>query len=147
AGWSSFAKGLSDEERALVREGLQEHYDAFVARVAAGRDMTRERAEELAQGRVYMGRAAVEHGLVDALGSFADAVREAKRRARIALDVPVHIAIPEAPLSLSLRLSPFASAEAQPLGAIESLHALASELRAIAGRPLALMPFVVELEP
>jgi len=58
-------------------------YDQFVDAVAAGRGMKREEAEELAQGKIYTGAKAQELGLVDALGGFQTAVREAGRRVGI----------------------------------------------------------------
>lgn len=64
-------------QRAAVQELLERFYDRFVGAVAAGRGLTREEAEMAAGGRVWSGRRALEVGLVDELGSRADAIRAA----------------------------------------------------------------------
>jgi len=58
----------------VTKEGVERVYTAFVSKVAAGRKMTFEQANELAQGRVWTGRQAMENGLVDELGSLEDAL-------------------------------------------------------------------------
>jgi len=47
--------------------------------------------EEVAQGRVWTGKAALEHGLVDALGGISRAISIAKEKAGIAADQQVRI--------------------------------------------------------
>lgn len=58
----------SQEAQAMVRALVMDSYDWFVDLVAARRDMPRERALELADGRILTGRQAVEAGLVDEIG-------------------------------------------------------------------------------
>jgi protease-4 len=81
----------SEAERAKLGEQLQAFYDQFVQKVAAARDMTPEQVDAVAQGRVWTGRQAKEHGLVDELGGLGTAVAVAKRRADIAEDVEVEL--------------------------------------------------------
>jgi len=50
-------------------------HDQFVAAIAEGRRLPKERVRALADGRVYSGRMAKEAGLVDALGGLDDAIR------------------------------------------------------------------------
>jgi len=71
-----------DDGRARLKAEMAGVYRQFVARVAAGRRLAVERVEESAQGRVWLGAAARERGLVDALGGLADAVARAAERAR-----------------------------------------------------------------
>ncbi|MEE2749972.1 MAG: signal peptide peptidase SppA [Myxococcota bacterium] len=59
-------------------------YRQFKEKVAEGREMQPEAVEAVAQGRVWSGRAAVENGLVDELGSFQDAIE----RARVEAEIP-----------------------------------------------------------
>ena len=59
-------------------------YATFVDRVAQGRGLTPERVAPLAQGRVWSGSRARQHGLVDAIGGPLDALREVCRRAGLA---------------------------------------------------------------
>lgn len=69
------ARDAAEMER--VQHFVDEIYAGFLDRVAHGRNLPRERVQELAEGRVWSGRAAREHGLVDALGSLGDAIRAA----------------------------------------------------------------------
>lgn len=72
-----------DERRFFERDALQ-IYEDFVTRVADGRRLERSRVEELAAGRIWSGRAALEHGLVDRLGGLRDAIRHAAELAGVA---------------------------------------------------------------
>lgn len=64
---------LTDEERAYLGEVLRDMHDQFVDIVAEGRHMPREKAAELATGRIFTGRDALAKGLVDELGGFDEA--------------------------------------------------------------------------
>lgn len=59
------------------KEGVELVYTTFLNRVAEGRGMTVEEVDAIAQGRVWTGKEALENGLVDALGSLDDAIKEA----------------------------------------------------------------------
>lgn len=48
-----------------------------------------EKMEDVAQGRVWTGKAALEHGLVDALGGISKAIAIAKQNAGIPEDQEV----------------------------------------------------------
>jgi protease-4 len=74
---------FSEEEQAVFRRHLVAFYDQFLRRVSAGRHMTVEAADSVAQGRVWTGLAGRDHGLVDRLGGIEDAIALAKRRAHI----------------------------------------------------------------
>jgi len=65
---------MTPEERALWQRIIDEAYDQFIDAVAEGRGMPREKVLELADGRVYTGRQALELGLIDALGNLSDAI-------------------------------------------------------------------------
>jgi protease-4 len=56
------------EESRRYTERLEDSYRIFLDRVAEGRDMSREAADSLGQGRVWSGVGAWERGLVDTLG-------------------------------------------------------------------------------
>lgn len=81
-------KGVGAEGTEVTEEQLQELQrtvneinELFIKAVAEGRGMTVERARELADGRVHVGRAAVKLGLVDAI-STVDAEMERLARGR-----------------------------------------------------------------
>ncbi len=68
---------LDPELETMMQSLVQRGYDRFIEVVAAGRGMPRERVEAAARGRVWAGAAARELGLVDSLGTLADATRAA----------------------------------------------------------------------
>ncbi|KAB8193732.1 signal peptide peptidase SppA [Nonomuraea phyllanthi] len=89
AGMFSTSRGFSPEQWERVNAWLDRIYDDFVGKVAASRDLTRERAHELARGRVWTGADAHARGLVDELGGLEDALAVARRRTHLADDAPV----------------------------------------------------------
>ncbi|MCB1061004.1 MAG: S49 family peptidase [Calditrichaeota bacterium] len=76
-------RDVDDEERARVEKIIRGHYDDFVGRVAEDRSLPREDVEEVAQGRVWGGRAAIEHDLVDEIGGLEQSILYAKDKAGI----------------------------------------------------------------
>ena len=72
---------LSAEEEAWYQAEIEGIYDDFVGVVAAGRNMTAEQVDSIAQGRVWAGNDAVEIGLCDEKGGLMDAVRYAAAKA------------------------------------------------------------------
>jgi protease-4 len=79
---------FSDSERKAMTALMKDTYDGFVSkaldgRKRAGRAMTREQLLELAGGRVWTGRQAKENGLVDELGTVADAIMAARKMAGV----------------------------------------------------------------
>ena len=74
---------FSEAERAKVQEHVDAIYEQFVTKAAEGRQTTRDRLHEVAQGRVWTGRQALEHGLIDEVGGLARAIALAKEKAGI----------------------------------------------------------------
>jgi protease-4 len=74
---------LTPEERQLLRQGIDENYRDFVTKVANARHRGFDQIEPLAQGRVWLGSQAKEHGLVDELGGLDTAVSLVKKKAGI----------------------------------------------------------------
>ncbi len=79
----SESRPMTAQERAIFQQMVDDIYAQFVDWVAQGRNMPREQVLVLADGRVFTGRQAQSAGLVDVLGDFRDAVREAGRLAGI----------------------------------------------------------------
>ncbi|MBE0616526.1 MAG: signal peptide peptidase SppA [Proteobacteria bacterium] len=65
---------MTEEERAVFQGLIDDLFAQFVDAVAQGRGLSPEAVRNLADGRVYSGRQALELGLVDRLGGFWDAV-------------------------------------------------------------------------
>ena len=84
-----FADLLSDhrratpEELAVIQSSVDGVYEDFLAIVAAGRGLKRDGVHEIAQGRVWLGEDARGLKLVDQLGGLRDALKEAKRLAKL----------------------------------------------------------------
>lgn len=62
---------------------IQRGYSLFCQRVAQGRRMSVPHVNELAQGHVYLGKAALNLKLVDALGGLSEAVKKAAALAKL----------------------------------------------------------------
>jgi protease-4 len=67
----------------VTKEGIERVYTTFLNRVAEGRNMTYDQVDEVAQGRVWTGKEALEVGLVDELGSLDDAIAAAAELAEL----------------------------------------------------------------
>ena len=80
-----------DATREKVRTGMQSVYDLFISRVADGRKLSREKVEEIAQGRIWSGKQGLDRGLVDQLGGVTDAIRHARKLADLPNDAPVTV--------------------------------------------------------
>ncbi|MBO0692838.1 MAG: signal peptide peptidase SppA [Acidimicrobiaceae bacterium] len=120
---------FSAEEWQRVSSWLDEVYDDFVQKVAAGRSMTTEAVHEVARGRVWTGADAHERGLVDELGGLEHAVTLARERAKLPPDAEV-VPFPRTPPMARLR-APRSSEDA---GAVEARFDLTGPLATLAGR-------------
>ncbi len=77
------ARELTEKERTILQEMVNDIFDQFVEVVAEGRNLPRDQVVNLADGRIFTGRQAERLGLVDQMGNFRDAVRLAARLAGI----------------------------------------------------------------
>ncbi len=68
---------LDNKEVAYMQASVEKIYDKFTSIVAAGRDMTVENVDAIAQGRVWTGAEALGIGLVDQIGTIEDAINYA----------------------------------------------------------------------
>lgn len=76
AGYSPF-EPLNEDFKNVTLESIENIYTTFVNRVAAGRKMTFEQVDAIAQGRVWIGTDALNNGLVDELGGLDTAIEYA----------------------------------------------------------------------
>jgi len=83
----------TDDERAKIRDLMTAFYREFVTKAAEGRHKSYQQVDEVAQGRVWTGREALEHGLVDRLGGLDVALSLAKERAGIGKDQEVRLVV------------------------------------------------------
>ena len=73
----SLIKPLDAEEKEYMQASVEHIYERFTSIVAAGRDMTVEEVDAIAQGRVWTGAEAEGIGLVDEIGTLSDALNYA----------------------------------------------------------------------
>ncbi len=66
---------LTDEERGILQELLDELRGQFKKEVMDSRGLSAEKVEALADGRVFTGIRAKDLGLVDEIGGFAEAIK------------------------------------------------------------------------
>jgi protease-4 len=103
AGLLSSSSTFSDPQRQRMQQWMDEIYGVFKGHVTAIRgDRLKKDIEELAGGRVFTGRQALELGLVDKIGTLDDAVAHVASEAKIS-DYEVR-ALPEAKNFLELLL-------------------------------------------
>ena len=70
-------QALSEEDKAIHKQAVEQVYSLFLQRVAKQREMSEAEVRALAGGRVYTGLQAHEKGLVDAIGQQEDAFAKA----------------------------------------------------------------------
>jgi len=74
---------LTEAERSIIQQGVNEIYFTFIQKVADGRGMTTAQIDSIGQGRVWSGEDAMEIGLVDVLGGVEDAISIAAGMAKV----------------------------------------------------------------
>lgn len=80
---------LSEGDRAMLQRDVLATYEEFLTVVAEGRGLPMEKVRDLAEGRVYLAPRARALGLVDTLGSLADAVESARTRAGLKPEIRI----------------------------------------------------------
>ncbi len=75
------SRKFNKQEQLILQEFLNDGYDTFLSRVAAGRHKTVKEIHEVAQGRVWNAIDAQKNGLVDVLGGLETAITIAKEKA------------------------------------------------------------------
>jgi len=81
-GYSPFEPLSEGFEKSTI-SAIEKVYHTFKSRVSEGRSLSMEIVEEIAQGRVWSGKNAVEIGLVDTLGGLQEAITGAAELAKI----------------------------------------------------------------
>lgn len=72
----TFFKSMSSEQRAAMQSYVDRGYKLFVSRCAQGRKVPFDSIAAVAEGRVWDGKSALEHGLVDKLGGLDLAIAD-----------------------------------------------------------------------
>ena len=99
-------KPIPEKLRNIIQSNIENGYQRFLNLVAEGRGMTIAQVNEIAQGRVWSGRKALEIGLVDHLGNIDQAIEAAATRANLE-EYKVVTVEDEIPLQIQLLSSLF----------------------------------------
>jgi protease-4 len=83
ADWPTATREMSEFEKTMIQKSVNEGYDIFTKKAAAGRKMSVEKLRSLAQGRVWSGIEAKQNGLVDVIGGVDDAIKIAAKAAKL----------------------------------------------------------------
>jgi protease-4 len=91
AAYESPLTDWDDATKARVLESMTGVYELFLARVAEGRATTPDKIAPFAEGRIFSGAQAKDHGLVDELGGLRDAIAKARSLASLPADAAVSV--------------------------------------------------------
>lgn len=91
AAWSTPVRGLTPSERQAFEALLRDTYDRFIARVAEGREMERDKVLAAAEGRVLTAQDAQTLGLVDEMAGLSDALAKARASGGLGPDSEVEV--------------------------------------------------------
>lgn len=76
----NMTRPLTEVERNIIQNIIEDGYETFVSRVSEGRGMSPEAVKEVASGRVWTGNQAKDRGLVDVLGGLETTIELAAAR-------------------------------------------------------------------
>ena len=80
---------FSDEERSIMRADIMRIYGAFLRLVEGSRKIPEDELAQIAQGKVWSGRQALERKLVDELGGLDEGLAKARKLAGLAERTPM----------------------------------------------------------
>jgi protease-4 len=103
AGVMSSARPKSPVELAVFQRLVDHTYDEFLNRVVEGRSLKKEYVQEIAQGRVWSGAQALEHGLADEIGGLGAAIAHAAKLAEITGEPRIYEYPSTQPLGMALK--------------------------------------------
>ncbi|MGC1305751.1 MAG: signal peptide peptidase SppA [Phormidesmis sp.] len=83
ADMQTISRPQTEAELAIQQDYVDNLYDRFTGIVAAGRDISKARVNQVAQGRVWTGEDAIAANLVDQLGGLEDAIALAAEAAEL----------------------------------------------------------------
>jgi len=135
------AAPLDDSRREVLWDSISHAYDQFKKVVASGRGIELELLDDIGGGRVWTGRQALEHGLVDGHGDLVDALAKAAELAGLPMDKNHRIdAVNIYPQGRSYLL-PMAYEQMDEIAASFSVNRMLDYFN----RPLAMLPFNIRL--
>lgn len=151
---SLLAHGPSEKLKSTITNMMLGVYDDFLTKVSKGRKLDKERVRELAGGRVWTGRQALENGLVNELGGLSESIELACAYAGLDVgETPLYeLPDPANPMEQLEEAFGVLTQARSPLetllidlgfgDALATVHAVMSDVRPLsADRVLAVLPF------
>ena len=86
SGLLSTTSPMTESERTIWKTNMEDVYRQFTNKASAGRKLSLKELEPLASGRVWTGRQAKAHRLVDHMGTLQEAIQAAKQAAKLGAD-------------------------------------------------------------
>ena len=80
---NSNVRPKTEEELAIYQKSVTNIYNLFLNKVARYRNLSRQKVDEIAQGRIWSGKEAHKLGLVDQIGGLEDAIAYAAATAKL----------------------------------------------------------------
>ncbi len=143
AGLFSLSSKFSTSERKIIKNMIADFYRDFVTKVATARKKSYDDIDKIARGRVWVGEDLLQRDLIDLIGGLDEAIVAAKNLADI--DPSVAIRLIYYPRSRSL-LNQYLGSFVRLKNSIENpVLQLENYIREYNMRPLALMPFMLDL--
>jgi len=124
AGAYSASQSFTESQRAAFRASMAEVYEDFTGKVAKGRNMPLEKTLEIAKGRVWTGKQALEIGLVDELGGYRAAIAKTKELIGVDADANINIKRFPAPKTPTEQLYELLGLSTQAAETAAKLHML-----------------------
>ncbi|MEE9553187.1 MAG: signal peptide peptidase SppA [candidate division Zixibacteria bacterium] len=80
---TSMDRPATNEEIEHVEKQIWHYYNDFVSKVSTWRKIDFDSVDAIGQGRVWTGRQAIQHGLIDSYGGIWEAIEQARQKAGI----------------------------------------------------------------
>ncbi|MDR0509590.1 MAG: signal peptide peptidase SppA [Rikenellaceae bacterium] len=139
---------LAPTEIAFLQQQVDDFYDTFVGRVAAGRNLSTEQVDRIGSGRIWSGLAASANGLADGFGGLKDAIALAADRAEIADSYSIY-EVADAPSSFTgifELLSGNDDARTEEFSLVRTMQEYGRAARMLQRRGVqAMMPYTIEI--
>ncbi len=129
ADFASPERAYSAEQRQQLRQSIERIYEVFLSRVAESRGLDRHSLDALAGGRVWTGRQARQHGLIDDFGGLDEGLEKACEMAGLHRRAPLRA------------LAPIKKQRAPGLAVAAWFAALEAPLQLLDGPALCLCPW------
>ena len=142
SGLYTSSQALTTAQKDKLFSGIDETYRLFKDVVSRGREIPIEELDPICLGRVWTGRQALAHNLVDSLGSFEDTVQIAAELAKLPHGEHDQLSVQNIYGKGATYQFP------KPIEAAEFITNLLSKktVKSIINRPLMLMPFDIDFD-